>query len=85
MAFENDISQLGVEYFEAAEIIKERIGERLSKLRVLRAKGKLLTDEAYILKSELNSLYREYNDTVNIADYLKNYYTSNMTLDNILI
>lgn len=85
MAFEKNICELGGEYFETAEIIKERIAERLSKLRVLRAAGKMLTDDAYILKSELSTLYREYNDAVATASYLTNYYESKQTIDSLLV
>lgn len=85
MAFKKDLVELGAEYFETAEIIKERIAERLAKLRVLRAAGKMLTDEAYILKSELNTLYREYNDAVSTASYLTKYYESRLTVESLLI
>lgn len=85
MAFEKNICELGKEYSEAAGIIRERISRRLARLRTLRAAGKLLTDEAYILKSELSSLYREYNDTLATAAYLSNYYDSNQTVESLLL
>lgn len=85
MAFEKTICALGEEYFEAAEIVKERIAKRLAKLRALRAEGKMLTDEAYIVKSELSSLYNEYNEVVALASYLSKYYSSKQTADSLLM
>ncbi|GEM_PF-174690 len=84
MAFEKNICELGAEYFETAEKIKERIAQRLAKLRVLRAADKMLTDEAYIVKSELSTLYREYNDAVGIASYLTGYYSNGSSLEKLL-
>lgn len=85
MVFEKNICELGGKYFEAAVMVKERIAQRLAKLRVLRAEGKMLTDEAYILKSELSSLYNEYNEAVKIAAYLTNYYKSKQTAESLLM
>ncbi len=85
MTDKNELLRLGEEYDAAADIVKERIAERLRKLRILRAAGKMLTDDAYILKSELNQLYREYNDAVNTASYLKNYYSDKETIEKLLV
>lgn len=70
-----NLYELGVEYENAAAVVKERIAVRLKKLRVLRASGHMLGDEAYILKSEISRLYKEYYDALAISRHLKNYYS----------
>lgn len=77
MAENKSLYELGEEYEKTALIVKSRITERLKRLRKLRAENRLLSDEAYTLKSELNYLYKEYNDTREIARHLKNYYDKN--------
>ena len=67
--------ELGLEYEAAAERIKKRISDRREKLRSL--KDPYQSREAYVLNSELRTLYYEYEETRRTADYLKNYYKPN--------
>ena len=83
--FDNSLFTLGEEYEKTACKVKERIAERLSRLRILRANGRMLTDDAYIIKSELNQLYKEYNDAVNTASYLKNYYIKDESIERLIV
>ncbi len=64
---------LGAEYEKAAETVKERIDAKRKQLRSL--KNSICSNEAYVLKSELNTLYREYREARETAQYLKNYYS----------
>ena len=66
---------LGVEYERAAAAVKERIEAKRRQLRSL--KNSICSNEAYVLKSELNTLYREYREAKDTAEYLKNYYSEN--------
>ncbi len=77
MTENKSLYQLGEEYEKTALTVKSRIAERLRRLQKLRADNRLLSDEAYTVKSELNYLYQEYNDTLDIARHLKNYYDKN--------
>ncbi len=72
---EKSLYQLGVEYEKAAALVKERIENKRKQLNSL--KNRICSNEAYVLKSELNSLYREYRETVATAKYLKHYYEEN--------
>ncbi len=78
MADNNSLYELGLEYESAAEKVKERIESKRNKLRSLR--NSICSNEAYVLKSELNTLYKEYREAKNTADYLKNYYSENSTV-----
>ena len=40
-------------------------------------KNRICSKEAFLLKSELNQLYREYRDGKETAEDLKNYYNKN--------
>lgn len=64
--------ELGLEYEAAAKKIKERISARREKLRSL--KDPYQSREAYVINSELRTLYYEHEETQRIAYYLKNYY-----------
>lgn len=66
---------LGIEYERAASLVKERIEAKRKKLRSLR--NSICSNEAYVLKSELNTLYKEYREAKDTAEYLKNYYSEN--------
>lgn len=69
---EKSLYQLGVEYENAAALVKERIDAKRKQLSLL--KNRICSNEAYVLKSELNSLYKEYRETAATAKYLKHYY-----------
>ena len=64
---------LGLEYESAAAKVKERIDAKKQQLRSL--KNSICSNEAYVLKSELNALYNEYRETRDTAEYLKKYYS----------
>lgn len=64
---------LGEEYEAAAKKVKERIDKKRAELNAL--KNKTCSVEAYEIKSELKILYAEYNQAVEIAGYLKLYYS----------
>lgn len=66
------LRQLGEEYEEAAKQVKRRIDKKREKLRSL--KDSVCSNEAYVLKSELQLLYAEYREVQEIAEYLKSYY-----------
>ncbi len=66
------LRELGEEYGAAAKVVKRRIEEKRKQLNSL--KDKVCSNEAYVLKAELQYLYAEYRDAKNIAEYLKNYY-----------
>lgn len=72
MPKEKTLYELGLEYEAAAECVKSRIAERRLRLRSL--KNRICSNEAYVLKSELSALYREYREAKETARYLKNYY-----------
>lgn len=66
------LRQLGEEYEEAAKQVKRRIDKKREQLRSLR--DSVCSNEAYVLKSELQLLYAEYREAQEIAEYLKSYY-----------
>lgn len=66
------LRQLGEEYEEAAKQVKRRIDKKREQLRSL--KDSVCSNEAYVLKSELQLLYAEYREAQEIAEYLKSYY-----------
>ena len=66
------LRELGEEYEAAAKVVKRRIEEKRKQLNSL--EDKICSNEAYVLKAELQYLYAEYRDAKNIAEYLKNYY-----------
>lgn len=66
---------LGLEYESAAARVKERLDKKRNQLRSL--KDSVCSREAYVLKSEILTLYDELRETKAMADYLKNYYTNN--------
>lgn len=63
--------ELGLEYEAAAQKVKQRISDRREKLRSL--KDSQHSREAYVINSELRTLYYEYADARRTADYLKRY------------
>ncbi|MBR3818199.1 MAG: hypothetical protein IKJ41_03535 [Clostridia bacterium] len=69
---DKSLRELGEEYESAAAIIKERIAAKRKQLREL--KESICSNEAYVLKSELKTLYAEQRETREIAEYLKTYY-----------
>ena len=72
MAEKKTLYDLGVEYEESAQIIKEIIDRKREKLRGLY--DSVCSSEAYVLKRELRLLYEQHRDLTEIADYLKHYY-----------
>ncbi len=62
------LRELGEEYEAAAIGVKGRIAVKRERLRSCGM------NEAYELKSELRTLYAEYHDACEIANYLKGYY-----------
>lgn len=64
---------LGLEYETAAVTVKERIDKKTKQLNAL--PDSICSREAYVLKSELNTLYSEYRQAKNTAEYLKKYYS----------
>ncbi len=71
--------QLGVEYENSAAVIKERIKEKRKQLNSL--ENKICSHEAYVIKSELNTLYTEYREALATAGYLKHYYEKDFNLN----
>lgn len=69
---EKTLRELGAEYEAAAYILKERIAKKRGELCAL--KNSICSNEAYLLKSELKTLYAEQRDAKEIAEYLKTYY-----------
>ncbi len=65
--------QLGLEYEQAAQTVKGRIAAKRLKLKGI--KNQICSNEAYVLKSEISTLYREYRDAKEIAEHLMNYYS----------
>lgn len=74
----NSLFALGLEYEAAAAKVKERLDKKRAKLRSLR--NSICSHEAYVLKSEIATLYDELRETKTMAEYLKNYYTNKDTL-----
>lgn len=72
MTENKSLFDLGIEYERASALVKERIEEKRRRLRSLR--NSVCSNEAFVLKSELNTLYREYREAKDTAEYLKNYY-----------
>lgn len=66
----NSLFALGLEYEAAAKTIHKRISARREKLRSL----PVLSREAFVVNSELKTLYYEYEQTRQTAEYLKSYY-----------
>ncbi len=66
------LKELGEEYENAAQSIKEMISKKRAQLRSL--KDSLCSNEAYVLKSELKMLYNQRRELSEIAEYLKTYY-----------
>lgn len=73
MVNNKSLYELGIEYEKAACAVKKRIDAKREKLNSL--KNKICSNEAYVLKSELNSLYQEFRQAKDTAEYLKNYYS----------
>lgn len=74
----NSLYKLGLEYEAAAAKVRERLDKKREKLRSLR--NSVCSHEAYILKSEIATLYDELRETKHMAEYLKNYYVSDNAL-----
>ena len=68
---------LGLEYENSAAKVKERLDRKRAELRSL--KNNICSHEAYVLKSEIATLYDELRETKTMAEYLKNYYTNKNT------
>ncbi len=66
------LRELGEEYEAAAMQVKRRIDEKRKQLRSL--EDSVCSNEAYVLKSELQYLYAEHREAQEIAEYLKSYY-----------
>lgn len=66
------LRELGEEYEKAAVKVKGRIDAKKAQLRSL--KDSICSNEAYVLKSELQHLYAEHREVKEIAEYLKSYY-----------
>lgn len=73
MTENKSLYDLGLEYETAAERVKERIEAKTQRLAAL--PNSICSNEAYVLKSELNVLYAEYRQARDTADYLKKYYS----------
>ncbi len=73
MTENKSLYDLGLEYEAAAETVKKRIEEKTQKLRSLH--DSICSNEAYVLKSQLNTLYSEYRQAKDTAEYLKKYYS----------
>ena len=74
----NTLYMLGLEYESAAEKVRERLEKKRAKLKSLR--NSVCSREAYVLKSEIATLYGELKETRTMADYLKHYYTNSKVL-----
>ncbi len=74
MTENKSLYDLGLEYEAAAAKVKERIDAKTKQLNAL--PDSICSREAYVLKSELNTLYSEYRQAKNTAEYLRNYYSS---------
>lgn len=72
MSKKKTLHELGMEYEREAEQIKRRIAVKRSELRGL--SNSINSKDAYEIKRELKCLYGQYRDTMEIAEYLKNYY-----------
>lgn len=64
--------ELGQEYEEAAKNVKRIIDRKRSELKSLR--DSVCSHEAFVLKNELKTLYAEYRQACETAEYLKTYY-----------
>lgn len=73
MTDNKSLYDLGLEYEEAAARVKERIDAKTKLLASL--PNSVCSNEAYVLKSELNVLYGEYRQARDTAVYLKKYYS----------
>lgn len=72
MSEKKTLHELGVKYEREAEQIKRRIAVKRNELRGL--KNSINSNEAFEIKRELKCLYGQHRDTMEIAEYLKNYY-----------
>lgn len=66
-----NLETIGTEYLHCAEILSQRIAKRREELK----KHPPFSHRASVLKIELNILYREREEAIRIAEYLKNYYS----------
>ena len=66
------LRELGEEYEAAAIKVKRRIDEKRKLLMSL--EDSICSNEAYVLKAELQYLYAEHREAQEIAEYLKSYY-----------
>ncbi len=73
MTENKSLYELGLEYEAAALTVKNRIEEKNKRLRAL--PDSICSNEAYVIKSELNTLYSEYRQARDTAEYLKKYYS----------
>lgn len=72
MNFEKSLAQLGEEYEKATEILTQRIHAARKRLAALN--NSKLGKEAYRIKSELQTLYGERREALEIAAQLCGYY-----------
>ncbi|MBO5858283.1 MAG: hypothetical protein J6R20_00690 [Clostridia bacterium] len=73
MTENKSLYDLGLEYETAAATVKSRIDAKTKQLNAL--PDSICSNEAYVLKSELNTLYSEYRQARDTAEYLKKYYS----------
>lgn len=73
MTENKSLYDLGVEYEAAAATVKARIDAKTKQLAAL--PNSICSNEAYVIKSELNVLYSEYRQAKDTAEYLKKYYS----------
>lgn len=76
MICNKNLAELGKEYQEAALVIQERLATRNRILEQLRKEGLILSDKAFVIKGEISTLEREYEETVATAHKLLNYYNN---------
>ena len=72
MTENKSLAELAKEYETAERSLKEIISAKRSRLCLLR--NLLCSNEAYVLKSELKTLYAQHREAREIAEYLKTYY-----------
>ena len=72
MTKKKTLVELGEEYERAATQVKRIIAKKREELNSLR--DSICSAEAFELKRELSSLYTQYREVIETANYLKRYY-----------
>lgn len=72
MTVRKTLAELGEEYDYQAQLLSEQIKRKNKKLASLA--DPRCSKQAYIIKSELNILYRQRRETLETARKLRNYY-----------